>query len=199
MVEGRSRAHGVPILWPHEGLTIADLDALPHRDGARDELVDGVHYELVDGSLVALTAPSVAHQGALFALHLLLSAGVPAASRVVQNVGVVLAADQRAVPDLVVAHVPDRVATNISAGDVVLVAEVVSTSTRSTDRYAKHGLYAQAGIPCYLRVELDPPQVVAYRLGADGVYEEAGRAGSGETLTLTEPFPISVDPATLVR
>jgi len=81
----------------------------------------------------------------------------------------------------------------------VLAAEVVSRSSRSDDRFRKPALYAQAGIPCYLRVELGQPHVVAYRIGADGLYEEAGRAATGEVLTLTEPFPITVDPAALVR
>ena len=41
--------------------------------------------------------------------------------------------------------------------------------------------------------------LVAYRIGADGLYEEAGRAEAGAVLTLTEPFPITIDPAALVR
>ena len=61
------------------------------------------------------------------------------------------------------------------------------------------GEYAEAGIPCYVRVELDPLHVVAYRLDADGIYEEVGRAEPGEVLKLTEPFPITIDPAALVR
>ena len=81
----------------------------------------------------------------------------------------------------------------------MLVAEVVSPSTRSTDRLIKPALSAQAGIPCYLRVELDPPHVVAYRPGADGVYEEVGRGEPGRALTLDEPFPITIDPAELIR
>jgi Uma2 family endonuclease len=193
-----SNARSVPILWPHEGMTIADVDALSERDGMRHGLVDGVHYELVDGALIALSTPSIEHQDALFAIHVSLRATAPAVMQVVQGVGVVLAEDQRAAPDLVVvAHTPDRALSNIPADHVALVAEVVSTSTRSTDRHLKHGLYSQAGIPCYLRVELDPLHIVAYRLGDDGVYEEAGRAEPGEVLTLTEPFPITIDPAAL--
>jgi Uma2 family endonuclease len=80
-----------------------------------------------------------------------------------------------------------------------LAAEVVSRSSRSNDRFRKPALYAQAGIPCYLRVELDPLHVVAYRRGADGVYEEVGRAEPPEVLKLTDPFPITIDPAALVR
>ncbi len=48
-------------------------------------------------------------------------------------------------------------------------------------------------------MELDPPHVVAYRLGADGVYEEVGRAEPGRVLRLDEPFPIEIDPSALVR
>ena len=75
----------------------------------------------------------------------------------------------------------------------------MSRSSRSADRFRKPALYAEAGISCYLRVELDPPHVVAYRIDADGIYEEVGRADAGEVLTLTEPFPITIDPAALVR
>ena len=82
---------------------------------------------------------------------------------------------------------------------MILAAEVVTPSTRSDDRFRKPALYAQAGIPCYLHAELEVPHVVAYRLGSDGVYEEAGRAEPGETLKLDEPFPITIDPAALVR
>jgi Uma2 family endonuclease len=199
MADGSVRARGVPLVWPHEGLTLADVDALPDRDGAGYELIDGVYYELVDGALLALTAPSVEHQGAVFELHVALRATVPAALQVIQGVGVALGEDQRSAPDLVIARTPNPALSNIPVDHVTLIAEVVSPSTRSTDRHLKHGLYAQAGIPHYLRVELDPPHVVAYRRGADGVYEEAGRAESGEVLKLAEPFPITIDPAALLR
>ena len=51
----------------------------------------------------------------------------------------------------------------------------------------------------YLRVELDPPHVVAYAIGADGLYVETARAVPGELLTVSEPFTFSLDPATLLR
>lgn len=111
----------------------------------------------------------------------------------------IVAEDQRPIPDLVVVRSGDRTLSNVPAESVVLAAEIVSRSSRSDDRFRKPGLYAQADIPCYLRVELDPPHVVAYHLGTDGVYEEVGRAEPGEVLKLTEPFPITIDPAALVR
>jgi Uma2 family endonuclease len=146
-----------------------------------------------------MTPPRIEHQNALLELHLALRVTAPPGLRVVQGVGVLLAEDQRPMPDLVVIRTADRTLFNIPADDVVVAAEVVSPSSRSDDRFRKPALCAQAGIPCYLRVELDPPHVVAYRIGADCLYEEAGRAESGVVLTLTEPFPITIDPGALVR
>jgi Uma2 family endonuclease len=181
----------VPAVPPREGWTVADVDALPDRDGVRYELVDGVPH--------VMTPPRMEHQEALLELHLALRESVPPGLRVVQGLGVVLAEDQRPIPDLVVVRTADRTLSNVPAELVALAAEIVSRSSRSDDRFRKPALYAQAGIPCYLRVELDPPHVVAYRIGADGLYEETGRAEPGEVLTLAEPFPITVDPAALVR
>ena len=146
-----------------------------------------------------MTPPRWEHQDALLELHLAVRASAPAGFHVVQGLGVIVAEHERPIPDLVVVRSGDRTLSNVPAELVVLAAEIVFRSSRTDDRFRKPGLYAQAGIPHYLRVELDPPHVVAYRLGADGVYEEAGRAEPGQVLTLTEPFPITIDPAALVR
>lgn len=181
-----------PTVPPQEGWTVADVDALPDRDGVRYELVDGVPH--------VMTPPRGEHQDALLELHLAVRATAPAGFHVVQGLGVVLAEDQRPIPDLIVVRGErPRTLSNVPAERVALAAEVVSRSSRSMDRFVKPAQYAQAGIPCYLRVELHPPHVVAYRLGADGLYEEAGRAEPGEVLMLTEPFPITIDPAALLR
>ena len=137
-----------PTVPAQEGWTVADVDALPDRDGVRYELVDGVPH--------VMTPPRIEHQNALLELHLALRVTAPPGLRVVQGVGVRLAEDQRPIPDLVVIRTADRTLFNIPADDVVVAAEVVSPSSRSDDRFRKPALYAQAGIPCYLRVELDP-------------------------------------------
>ena len=186
-------AEAVPTGPPPEGWTIADVDALPERDGVR--------YELVDGVPTVMTPARGRHQTATRRLANALEAAAPSTLAVFEGVGVVLAPDQRPIPDVVVLRDTslDSDLFNFPAELVVLAAETVSPSTRSDDRFRKPALYAQAGIPCYLRVELDPPHVVAYRLGPDGVYEKAGRAEPGEVLELTEPFPVTLDPAALVR
>jgi hypothetical protein len=75
-----------PTVPPQEGWTVADVDALPDRDGVRYELVDGVPH--------VMTPPRMEHQEALLELHLALRATAPPDLRVVQGLGVVLAEDQ---------------------------------------------------------------------------------------------------------
>lgn len=186
-------AEAVPTAPPPEGWTVADVDALPEREGIR--------YELVDGVPTVMTPARGRHQTASRRLANALETTAPPGFVIFESVGVVLAPDQRPIPDVVVLRETslDTELFNFPADLVVLAAEVVAPSTRSDDRFRKPALYAQAGIPCYLRVELDVPYVVAYRLDTDGVYEEAGRPEPGEVLTLAEPFPITLDPATLLR
>lgn len=186
-------AEAVPTAPPPEGWTVADVDALPDRDGVR--------YELVDGVPKALPPPRIRHQNAVRRLANALEATAPPGLMIVEGVGVVLAPDQRPIPDLVVVQGadPDSELYNVPAEQVVLAAEVVSPSTRSSDRFTKPALYSEAKIPCYLRVELDLLHVVGYHLGGDGLYREAARAKPGTVLRLDAPFPLTVDPAALVR
>ena len=51
----------VPVAPSPEGWTIADVDALPDRDGVRYELVDGVPH--------VMTPPRIGHQSALLEVH----------------------------------------------------------------------------------------------------------------------------------
>lgn len=183
-------AEAVPLAPVPEGWTIEDVDSLPE---------DGTRWELVDGVPRAMPPARTKHQRAQYRLHGAIEATAPAGLTVIECVGVILAPDQRPIPDVVVVRDADDETYNYPAEQVVLASEIVSRSSRSDDRFRKPAQYAQAGIPCYLRVELDPPLVVAYVIGADGWYVEAGRAEPGELLTLNEPFPISFDPAVLLR
>lgn len=180
----------VPILPAPEGWTIADIDALPEN---------GLRYELVDGVPRVMNPPKNSHQQAARRLAYALENCAPDTVEIVEAVGVVLAEDNRPIPDVLALVAGQDDDSNYPAAGVRLVAEVVSRSSRSDDRFRKPAQYAQAGIPVYLRVELEPPHVVAYAIGADGLYVETARAAPGEQLTLTEPFPFSIDPAALLR
>ncbi len=184
-------AEAVPLAPPPEGWTIADMNALPEN---------GLRYELVDGVPRVMSPPEIKHQRACKRADAAFEAAAPAGFFVWQAIGVILAPDQLPIPDLVIVDIDDDELSNVPAEHVRLVLEVVSRSSRSDDRFRKPALYAQAGIPVYMRVELDdPPHVVAYGIGDDGLYVETGWAEPGELLELTEPFPITLDPAVLPR
>jgi Uma2 family endonuclease len=183
-------AEAVPLAPPPQGWTVADIDALPEN---------GLRYELVDGVPHVMTPPKLKHQRAQRRLANRLEDHAPPELTVTEGVGVVLAPDQRPIPDLVVLRDADPEQSNFPAEQVLLAAEVVSRTSRSDDRFRKPAQYALARIPVYLRVELDPPHVVAYELGPDGLYVETGHAEPGQLLTLTEPFDVTIDPAVLLR
>lgn len=117
----------------------------------------------------------------------------PERLEVVPEPGIRLGQDGRA-PDVAVLRA-DRVVrrgqVGTDAADVVLLAEVVSPSTRKNDRFFKPIEYAMAGIPHYWRVEVEPELfVVAYTV-ADGAYVETGRwTGVHE---LDAPFALILD------
>jgi Uma2 family endonuclease len=169
---------------------VRDLDRLPD---------DGQRYELIDGVVTVAPSPTVLHQYVASRLEWQLATAAPVGSLVVQAVGVVLAEDQCPIPDILVLHRQvDSQLNRILAADVAIAVEVVSPSTRSTDRFRKPSQYGIAGIPWFWRVELDPIQVIAYRLGSHGEYVEVAQAGSGQRFAAAEPFPVECDPAELL-
>ena len=140
------------------------LGELPH---------DGRRYEVVDGLLVVSPPPAFWHQVVSAALVRELTAQAPPSWRVLFELGLPLGTDGR-VPDISVvsARAPAGAGAPLPGPEHVgLVVEVVSPSSRKTDRFAKPGEYAEAGIPLFWRVETEPqPVVTAYRLAA--AYEQ---------------------------
>jgi Uma2 family endonuclease len=137
---------------------------------------DGRRYEVVDGVLLVTPPPGHLHQAVGAELLVQLAAECTGEWRVVYEWGLPLGTDGR-VPDLAVvrADAPVRGPGPYPVGPehVGLVVEIVSTSSRKTDRFAKPGEYAEAGIPLFWRVETDPQVVLhAFRL-LDGSYVEA--------------------------
>ena len=90
----------------------------------------------------------------------------------------------------------------VPASEVAAVAEVVSPGpgNHRRDYEVKPLKYAAAGIPVFMRVELEGtgiPRVEVLELGTGG-YEVTARAGAGEKLTISDPFAVSFDPADLL-
>jgi Uma2 family endonuclease len=82
---------------------------------------------------------------------------------------------------------------------VRMAVEVVSPSSLSDDRAKKPKLYAQAGIPSYVRIELFgtlPPYVYFYKVGRR-FYHLAAQAHAGQSIRIDEPVSMEFDPAVL--
>ncbi|MGH3941095.1 MAG: Uma2 family endonuclease [Pseudonocardiaceae bacterium] len=104
------------------------------------------------------------------------------------------------VPDVVVTRVggPEG---RLAAPDVLLAVEIISPGSRSVDLHLEPYEYAEAGIPHYWIVDLDPPapSITVFHLGAphDGYIKAP--ATTDELIT-TVPFTLSIDiPALVTR
>lgn len=168
--------------------TPADLDLLP----------DHWKVELLDGTLIVNAQPMPKHQLAAQRLLRILADALGEQFEVFHEIMLDLDTAQFA-PDLTVTH-RDRIEWEAKAqapSAVALVVEVASPSTRAIDRTIKAERYAEAGIPCYWRVELDPVTVIAYGL-RDGSYVEAASWSAGQELSVDEPARVRFDPASLL-
>lgn len=182
-----------PILSTHVGpWTDAEYEALPETH---------TRIELVDGEL--LVSPNATRPHHQFARRLADALERAAAGdvEICMEMNLRLGSGRYLNPDVAVALLPASNEKFTPADEVLLVAEVSSPSNAAHDRVRKHTLYADAGIPCYLRFDIlgpTAPAGVAYRLGDDG-YVEVGRAERGGRLELTDPFPVTLDLGSLTR
>lgn len=181
------------LLDPLRVWTFDDLQALPD-DGQND--IDWRRYEIVDGALVVSPAAGVDHEYVLDRLRETLKAQVPVDLWASGPLGVDLDASYR-IPDLVVLsrRLIGASRNLLRPDELSLAVEVVSPTSRITDRVTKPAQYAAAGIACYWRVEMEPTIVLAaYRLPVESsTYIEIGTWGEGDTAELDAPFPIRVE------
>ena len=130
-------------------MTLADLYELPD---------DGCRYELVDGCLIVSPPVPQDHQELSHDLRDLLVASGPNGWRCRVEYSLPFSNDHQRVPDVLVYRWPlqhpraDK-RSPVGPADVGLIVEVVSESSRRTDRFAKPGEYAEAGVPLYWRLE----------------------------------------------
>jgi Uma2 family endonuclease len=175
----------------------AELSDLERVWGQLD--LPGHRVELIDGQIVVSPTASVRHSVAIQRLikqlfdtmdryswdfHTNLTVHVPATR-------------ERLIPDLMIAP-SDALGyddNELLASGALLVAEVVSPSTRRRDRVAKARAYAQGGIPLYLIIDnlADPPAVILLSQPGEHGYAQTQAARAGEPLELPEPFGLSLD------
>lgn len=180
-----------PNPWVHEGPWSEDEYLALPEDNAR--------VELVDGSLLMTPAPGGLHQQIARRLANLLEAAAEPGTEVLEAVNVRVAAGRILIPDVVVTRLAaDHVVFPASA--VELVCEVVSPSTVAQDRILKAQLYAAAGIPAYLRVEMSKSGGLLLVLGelAGATYAERERAETGMSVQLPKPVAMALGPGDLL-
>jgi len=155
-------------------LTAAEYGALPANP----------RLELVDGILQVMTPPSVRHQEIVKRLERALEALIPQDLRVVREQELRLGELLRRNPDLMVrAEALQLDRYSFEPHEALLVIEVVSPSTVTTDRLHKHAEYGAAKVAHYWRVEPDPLTVHTYRLGETG-FLETGLFAEGDTMSV---------------
>jgi Uma2 family endonuclease len=131
---------------------------------------DGLRREIIAGELLVNPAPRIRHQAILLALQeeLLAFFGTERAYRPLPApVELRITPYDVVQPDLVVlpaAYVRQQGLRNFIEEPPLLVVEILSPSTASSDRRAKMALYARFGIPEYWIVDPDRPSLDAFAL-----------------------------------
>jgi Uma2 family endonuclease len=160
---------------------------------------DDERYELLDGELIIMPAPSIAHQ------HVAMKLGTRLDTFVEEgNLGVVFSAPTDVVlsetdvvqPDLLFISL-ERAHTIMPAniqGAPDLIVEIRSDSTAERDETLKRILYAQHDVKEYWLVDPEDMTIIVLCLG-EGGYAEAATYTVGQTLTspALEGFSVNLD------
>ena len=194
------------IKLPHAApYTVDDLFEIPDDEN---------RYQVLGGSLLMSPVPAPKHQLASFKLQSLLYPRVrPHGAVVYATVAVRISDKDGPVPDLVVvSENVTELSGAVPLASTYTMVEIASPSSVAWDRSYKTELYAEAGIPCYWRVELKPsrrykgplPLIAVRALEKDGETWRTVEAPAGETHELPVAvgpdawITVALDPAELV-
>ncbi|MEU3455721.1 Uma2 family endonuclease [Micromonospora sp. NPDC006766] len=177
----------------------------PERSWREQDLFDlpedGNRYEIIDGSLHVTPPAGRYHHELADDIRMAMRQVAPDGWRVIREIGVRVPAGNL-IPDITVLK-PSAPQDGMWAepGDIALVVEVESPNSRRHDRFTKPGLYAEAGIPFYWRVERGDfgPVVYRYELGKGDHFQLLGTVGPDDPVEVTEPWPMRLDPSAWPR
>jgi Uma2 family endonuclease len=176
-------------------LTVAEYAALPEDDQHR--------WELQEGIMVMSPSPAPRHMRASGRLLLQLEPQLPASLYLLHDTDIDLELVPAGEPgfsrrpDLVVVDRAgyDRVDRDggwLRASEVRLVVEIVSPGSKRMDTVVKRHEYADAGIPYYWIIDLEPPlSLVACHLAGPFGYQDPGDVTG--TFVTTAPFTVRIE------
>ncbi len=163
-------------------------------DDAADLACDGRRFEVVDGQLIVVPMQRIGNGRVQNRLSGQLARQLPSAWEPIVEASIRLGPIDGRIAD--VAVVRTRLSTlpaqvGFDPTDVVLVVEVVSPSSRKTDRFFKPIEYAEAGIAAYWRIETEPEVVLHVHRLVGEAYEPVQQVRAAETVQV--PFALTVD------
>ena len=155
------------------------------------DLPDDERYEIIDGELYEMTAPTVRHQVLLGNLFIIFKLHVrrQRLGRVyMAPIDVIFAQNDIVQPDLVFVAESRRhiIEDHAIVGAPDLVIEILSPSTAAHDRNRKADLYARYGVAEYWMVDTETETIEIRRLG-DAGYSPAEIYDSGVLSTSVVP------------
>ncbi|MDQ3578205.1 MAG: Uma2 family endonuclease [Actinomycetota bacterium] len=161
----------------------------------------GTSFECVDGYLIMSPSEGSRNSWAMLELGSLLRGQARAAGhRVYGTLNVAFDRQTWIEPDLTVLRGPIKNEVWVRVEKVLVVGEFVSPSSKLRDRIDKPKMCAAAGVPFYLRVEVDDFDVHVELLQLhNGAYVSHAKALGGMTFETDDPFPMSFDPAVLLE
>ena len=155
------------------------------------ELPDDKRYEIIDGELYEMTAPTIRHQDILFNLTLIFgpyTRNNRLGKARFAPIDVIFADGDIVQPDLVFVSESRRdiIQDHAIVGAPDLVVEVLSPSTAAHDRNRKARLYERYGVAEYWMVDMETESIEVRRL-RDGEYGGAEIYDSGVVSTALIP------------
>lgn len=153
---------------------------------------DGYRYEIDNGDLIVTPPASGSHQNLGSRLYDHIRDVLPDGWAPRYRYGLTIGGRQ-AVPDLVVFdHEPPDTDELYPLIRPRLVVELESTSTRRRDRISKPEWYAAGGADAYWLVEANQTIHVHSQPTPEGLWNEVHVVRPGESMDLTEPFPVTL-------
>jgi Uma2 family endonuclease len=167
----------------HSGpFTPADREAMPE---------DGRRVELIDGCLVVSPSAGKAHNDLVMSLFRQLDAACPSDVTIYPLPYDYRLPDQsELVPDITVARREDIGDKRITVPPL-LVAEVISPSSRWMDPVVKRAKYEAAGVPAYWIADPEAPRLTVLELEG-GRFVERAVLAAGDEVELTRPYSVTI-------